>query len=135
MYDNLLVPLALATDDDSARPIEAVEKLAASGATVTFLHVVEDIPPRVAGYLPDDYIAQINRDRLAELARRVAGFPGAKVEVVEGNAGARILERSENIGADCIVIASHRPGLRDWFLGSTAARVVRHAQCSVLVVR
>ena len=37
--------------------------------------------------------------------------------------------------ADMIIIASHRPGLQDYFLGSTAAKVVRHATCSVLVVR
>lgn len=135
MYDNLLVPLALATEDDSVRPLDAVKRLARPGAKVTFIHVVEDIPPTVAGYLPGDYIAEIHRDRLAELARRVSGTEGAKVEVVEGNAATRILDRAEKLGIDCIVIASHRPGLRDWFLGSTAARVVRHAPCSVLVLR
>ena len=36
---------------------------------------------------------------------------------------------------DCVVIASHRPGLQDYLLGSTAARVVRHAACSVHVLR
>lgn len=135
MYDNILVPLALATEDDSIRPIEAVRKLATPDAKVTFIHVVEDIPPTVAGYLPGDYIAEIHRDRLGELARRVGEVTGAKVEVVEGNAATRILDRAEKLEIDCIVIASHRPGLRDWFLGSTAARVVRHAQCSVLVLR
>jgi len=38
-------------------------------------------------------------------------------------------------GVDLIIIASHRPGLQDYFLGSTAAKVVRHAKCSVLVIR
>lgn len=135
MYDNILIPLALATEDDSVRPIEAVRKLAGEGAKITFIHVVEDIPPTVAGYLPGDYIAEIHRDRLAELARRVAEVKGAKIEVVEGNAATRILDRAEKLGADLVVIASHRPGLRDWFLGSTAARVVRHAKCAVLVLR
>ena len=37
--------------------------------------------------------------------------------------------------ADLIIIASHKPGFQDYFLGSTAAKVVRHAPCSVLVVR
>ncbi|MBT8411941.1 MAG: universal stress protein, partial [Octadecabacter sp.] len=36
---------------------------------------------------------------------------------------------------DCIIMASHQPGLEDYFLGSTAARVVRHAKCSVHVIR
>ncbi len=36
---------------------------------------------------------------------------------------------------DCIVIGSHKPGLSDYLLGSTAARVVRHAPCAVHVYR
>ena len=34
-----------------------------------------------------------------------------------------------------IVMASHDPVLSDYLLGSVAARVVRHAHCSVLVAR
>ena len=37
--------------------------------------------------------------------------------------------------ADLIVINSHKPGVEDYFLGSTASRVVRRAPCSVLVLR
>ena len=38
-------------------------------------------------------------------------------------------------GATLIVIGAHRPDLKDYLLGPHAARVVRHAECSVLVVR
>jgi nucleotide-binding universal stress UspA family protein len=34
-----------------------------------------------------------------------------------------------------IVMNSHRPDLRDHLIGSNASQVVRHASCSVLVVR
>ena len=47
----------------------------------------------------------------------------------------QILEWAESNKVDCIIINSHKPGLQDYFLGSTAARVVRHAQCSVHVIR
>ncbi|WP_371932559.1 universal stress protein [Pararhizobium sp. IMCC21322] len=46
-----------------------------------------------------------------------------------------MVEYAESNGVDCIIIASHRPGLQDYFLGSTAARVVRHAHCAVHVIR
>ena len=46
-----------------------------------------------------------------------------------------ILAVADEIGADLIVMASHRPALRDYLLGPNAARVVRHAKQSVLVVR
>ena len=57
------------------------------------------------------------------------------MKVVEGHAGRSIVDYAEKNGVDLIVIASHRPGLQDFFLGSTAARVVRHAQCCVHVLR
>ena len=44
-------------------------------------------------------------------------------------------EKTNESGADLLIIASHRPGLQDYFLGSTAAHVVRHAACSVHVIR
>ena len=42
---------------------------------------------------------------------------------------------ADETNADLIVMASHRPELKDFLLGPNAARVVRHANCSVLVVR
>ena len=60
---------------------------------------------------------------------------GIKTRVLHGNAASEILGLAAREGVDCIVIASHKPGFADYFLGSTAARVVRHAQCSVHVIR
>ncbi len=57
------------------------------------------------------------------------------VEIRKGPVATSILEAADSHEADLIIIASHRPGLADYFLGSTAARVVRHAQCPVLVDR
>ncbi|MDH3475684.1 MAG: universal stress protein [Rhodospirillales bacterium] len=37
--------------------------------------------------------------------------------------------------ADLIITGSHKPNVSDYLLGSNAARVVRHASCSVFVVR
>lgn len=47
----------------------------------------------------------------------------------------RILLQAEEIGADLIIVASHRPDITTYLLGSTAASVVRHASTAVLVVR
>ena len=135
MYANILVPLALSAPDDFRPALDAARKLATPGARITLLHVIEEVPAQVAGYLPPDYLEGIRRDRIADLAHRAEGLSGVVAEVAQGNPASCILERAEAEGSDCIIIASHRPGLRDWFLGSTAARVVRHAQCAVLVMR
>ncbi|ENT3205198.1 universal stress protein, partial [Salmonella enterica] len=46
-----------------------------------------------------------------------------------------ILEMAKKLPADMVIIASHRPDITTYLLGSNAAAVVRHAECSVLVVR
>ena len=56
-------------------------------------------------------------------------------EVGFGSVSGGIVECAERIGADLIVLGSHKPELRDYLLGANASRVVRCAPCSVLVVR
>ena len=46
-----------------------------------------------------------------------------------------VLDTAADIGADLIVMASHRPEMGDYLIGANASRVVRHAEVSVLVVR
>ena len=46
-----------------------------------------------------------------------------------------ILNTADEINCDLIIMTSHQPELRDYMLGPNAARVVRHATRSVLVVR
>jgi nucleotide-binding universal stress UspA family protein len=58
-----------------------------------------------------------------------------KCTVGHGSIYAEILRASRDAGADLIVMASHRPEMKDYLIGANAARVVRHADCSVLVVR
>jgi len=62
---------------------------------------------------------------------------GVRVQniVSQGTIYKEILDAAERVGCDLIVMASHRPELADYLLGPNAARVVRHANCSVLVVR
>jgi nucleotide-binding universal stress UspA family protein len=55
--------------------------------------------------------------------------------VGHGTAYEEILRVAGDIKSDLIVMGSHRPNMEDYLLGPNAARVVRHANCSVLVVR
>ena len=58
-----------------------------------------------------------------------------RIEVRKGASYHGILEYADDNEIDLIIINSHRPGLQDYLLGSTAAKVVRHAKCAVLVER
>ncbi len=55
--------------------------------------------------------------------------------VRQGGIYHEILEEAAAFKADLIVMTSHRPAMRTYFLGSNAGHVVRYAKCSVLVVR
>jgi len=135
MYQNVLVPVAFEAGRDTKRSIEIAEALADAGAPITALHVVEEVPSYVAQYLPEGQMEANIKEIEEILQKELAGHDRITVKVIEGHAGHSIVDYATDNKVDCIVIASHRPGFQDYFLGSTAARVVRHAPCSVHVVR
>ncbi len=55
--------------------------------------------------------------------------------VATGTAYQEILKTAESAGSDLIVIGAHKPDFKDYLLGPNAARVVRHSNVSVYVVR
>jgi nucleotide-binding universal stress UspA family protein len=66
---------------------------------------------------------------------RVAAMDNVKALTVQGHSGRTIVDTATTLKVDCIVLGSHKPGLIDYLLGSTAARVVQHAPCAVHVAR
>jgi nucleotide-binding universal stress UspA family protein len=135
MYSKILVPLAADHAAVGARAMQSARALLAEGGTITVLTVLEQVPSYVAQYLPRDQDEKNRAEIDAGLAQEFADTPEVQHEVRSGHPAQTILEVAERGGYDCVVIASHRPGLQDYLLGSTAARVVRHAQCSVHVLR
>ena len=136
MYRNVLVPVAFhGGSDDGAAALAAARSLCAADGRVTLLHVLEEMPQHIANYLPDHYRQEMRRAMEAGLARLARPVAGAVTAIAEGKAAPAILDYAQAHHVDCIVIASHRPGMQDWLIGSTAARVVRHARCSVHVLR
>jgi len=135
MYKNILVPIASHHDRKIDEALRVAQTLCSDGGEITLMTVVDPIPSYVMHYLPENQ-EQTNIDEAAAVLKADAkGIENAKVEVVTGHAGSTITEYAAEKGIDLIVIASHRPEFQDWFLGSTAARVVRHAACAVHVVR
>ena len=124
MYKNILVPIDMAHIDEGNDIIELAKQHSAEGAKITLLNVVVDIIDRTK---------ETSRGKLEALAE--AGGPSVEACIRSGHAYNTILDEAKSSGADLIIIRSHRPGLQDYLLGSTAAKVVRHANCSVLVIR
>jgi nucleotide-binding universal stress UspA family protein len=140
MFKSILVPIDLA-DTDLAKPAiaTAVSLSNASNGTVRLLNVLQMTPVMLAEYVPADFDVQqrqSSEDALAIVAREAGLEPSRISSVVrQGGIYHEILEEAQAIKADLIVMTSHRPAMKTYFLGSNAGHVVRYAKCSVLVVR
>lgn len=135
MYKNILIPVSFDEEEKTAKALQLVESLGGADTKVTLLHVMERVPVYAISYIPDDYMSESRAAIEKDLAERAAAVPNAHAAVIEGHAGSGILEFIDENAVDLVIIASHRPGVQDYFLGGTAAHVVRHARCSVHVVR
>ena len=136
MFKTILVPIDMAHVVEGKANIDIAAQHASAGAKIILLNVVEEIPPWAAAELPIHLMDDSIKRAQTEL-KAIANATGMSMEVVIrcGHSYQTILEVAKESRAELIIIASHRPGLQDYFLGSTAAKVVRHATCSVLVMR
>jgi universal stress protein F len=136
MYKTILVPVQIGDAAHGKAMIAMARKIGGKKARLIVAHVIEDIPAFVATNLPAGIMEKSKQSAVRETkALAKAADAAAEVEVRTGHAATTILVIAEDVGADLIIVGSHRPGLQDYLLGSTAARVVRHSNCSVLVAR
>ena len=134
MYKKVLVPMAL-DHGVSAQTLEIANALLNEGGEVIALHVHEAPEGSVRAYVDEKTLAAGFEKARVDMAAKLAEFPNVNGVLVEGHSSRSIIDYAATHGVDCIVMGSHKPGLSDYFLGSTAARVVRHAQCAVHVHR
>jgi nucleotide-binding universal stress UspA family protein len=140
MYQKILVPIDLA-DLDFAKPAlaTAVSLANSTGGAVRLINVIPMTPVMLAEYVPPDFDVQQrgSAEESLESVARESGYDPAKVSTVvrQGGIYHEVLEEAKTFGADLIVMSSHRPAMKTYFLGSNAGHMVRYAKCSVLVVR
>ena len=140
MFKNILVPIDVSQSDSGEEGLKAAAELAGKiGANLILLSVTGDMPNLVANQLPANYMesAQSSAKEMLEKLASSQGLAAGDYEIQtsHGQIYHEILLAAKNSGCDLIVVTSHQPGLSDYLLGSTAAKVVRHAHCSVLVIR
>lgn len=141
MYKKILLSIDLNSEASWAAPLEAALVMCRTfGASLHLVHVMADVPEAVVKlYLPDDNTEKLTQQFTAMMDAFVAEYIPEEFEAVvhlcKGNIYTGILETAKKVKADLIIIGSHRPTMSDFLLGPNAARVVRHAESSVLVVR
>ena len=141
MYRKILVPVDLGEDDmtrlalDAALPLAKIE----GAGELRLVNVQPLVPIAFVDYIPpnfDDEMRESAEKALAELCGKL-DLPRDRASCVVrfGAVYPEVLAEAEDWGADLIVIGSHRPTMATYLLGSNAKTIVRHAKCSVLVVR
>ena len=117
--------------DTQVQVVNVVEPIEAYFSAEWFPHFtpytekVEQEREKQAGALVQDVCAKLTK----------AGFRNSKI-VLRGDARAAILDRASEWKPDLIVVGSHGlKGLNRLLMGSVSDAVVRHAPCSVQIVR
>ena len=139
MFSTILIPVDL-SEPDMARPaIDRALALAGANGTIRLIYVRSLVPVTFMEFVPPHFDTEQQRNSEEKLAAITASIrlPPERVSsvVTLGSIYHDVLEEADKIAADLIVIGSHRPRMASYLLGSNAATIVRHAKCSVLVVR
>jgi nucleotide-binding universal stress UspA family protein len=141
MYTHILVPVDLSDKHSWRKALPtAVSLCEIFGARLHLMTVVPEFGlPIVGQFFPEGYERMLRRQAAKQLrdfaAEQVPDAVASTRIVAEGKIYQEILRTAEEIAADLIVMGSHRPELSDYLLGPNAGKVVRHAKCSVMVVR
>ncbi|WP_370278984.1 universal stress protein [Pontibacterium sp.] len=140
-YKNVVIPVDLEHPSSwyNALPM-AVEFARNNEATLHVITVAAQADiPAVAIHLPkdiDDQIISATAERLKRLVQQeVPSDIETLTAVGQGRIYKEVLRLAAKADADLIVMASHRPEITDFLIGANAANVMRHAPCSVMVVR
>jgi len=136
MYRKIIVPVEMGQLEKGEKILRKAMALLDEGGRIVLLNITEHIP----GYLTIDLPADFIDRNVVEAETRLKALSdacGANAEILikVGSPAREIISTADELAADLVIIASHRPNIANYLLGSTADRVVRHANCSVLVDR
>ena len=139
MYKEILLAVDLEDESSWAKTLPiALEHARAFGSRI---HVITVVPEfgKVSQFFPSGYEEKLKtcvRESLHEFtAAKIPGEIPVGHILAKGTIYEEINRAAREVNADLIIMASHRPALSDYLLGPNAARVVRHSDRSVLVVR
>ncbi len=142
MYKHILVPVDLNEKGFADKAVQiAVWHAKHSNAELHLLNVLPGIHmSMVSTYFPKDAAAKMKQDvkaQLKEFAKQnIDEDIVYKVYVAEGKPYSTILDYAEKLGADLIILPSHKRSKIDKvMLGSVASKVVDNSPINVMVIK
>jgi nucleotide-binding universal stress UspA family protein len=143
MYRKILVPLDIHQEAECQYMMEVIRQLFSHQGN-PHIHLLTVLPHdeelgALNQFIPEDFADQLHEKACETLDALASDLQKSNLlcstDVLSGNVYVETLAVAEKLNANLIIIGASRPELKDYFLGPSAARVVRHADCSVLVVR
>ncbi len=143
MTNSILCAVDVSNGDEDINVIQAAGRLATlDGAQLDVVAVIPDYGMSQVGsfFNKDHHDKMVTEAKDALNALVTKALDSAQNEKVRhviatGRAYDEVLSLANKSGASLIVIGAHKADLADYLLGPNASRVVRHAKCSVYVVR
>lgn len=132
MFNKILLPIDHTDEASWAKTLPlAREEAKLHGAELSVVSVIPEILrlPNLPAHYGEGAAAHVEGE-----IRKVVGDE-VPIAVREGSVYREILKEAHAIQADLIVMASAKGDFPNYPFGPNAARVVRHANCSVLVHR
>ena len=141
MFRKILLPIDVVEPEIAKEAIEAATALAkAFDSQLRLIHVTSPVvvasPMAVIPQAVYDELGVYEKSELQRLAAPI-DLPKATISTVVriGAVHPELLSEAEDWGADLIVVGAHKRSMATYLLGSSAAAIVRHATCTVMVVR
>lgn len=141
MFNNLLLAVDINAPEGATKSADAAISMArAHGALLHLLNVVPDTGMAIVGASlgPDHMSHAVEAARAAMEAWASEKMPDDidyQIHLAEGTVYDQIIKTAHRMAIEVIIVGSHRPELKDYLIGPNAARVARHAEQSVFVVR
>jgi len=143
MTMTVLCAIDINRPDEEARVLGEAKKMAdLENAQLDVITVVPDFGASLVGAYFEEHHVSTAKDGakqvLNDTVEKVIGADANRAVrhiVAVGSVYEEVLKAAKLSGANLIVIGANRPDFKDFLLGPNAARVVRHAETSVYVVR
>lgn len=140
MFKKILLPVDPAEPAFAQAAIDKAGQFAKDyGAKIHLVAVCPEVQTFVTSQLPEGFQDREVSETRASLDGIIEalGLPNGMVDsqVRIGSVYHEVLEEAQAAQCDLILMTSHKPGLSTYFIGSNAAHIVRHASCSVMVLR
>ena len=137
MFQRILAPVDLAHLDKLERALKVTaEEARHHGAPITFVSVTTAAPGSVARN-PDEF-----RAKLEAFAKEQAESHGVDAKALAvfshdptTDVDDALLNAIKEEAADLVIMASHKPGVAEYFWPSNGGKVASHSEASVFVVR